>query len=174
MIVAHWAEAGPEEPWEQEGVVAFQIMQDLVTAIRNARAEKGVEAGRRIEAVVQAGEQAEVLESNRTALAWLAHLDLNRFQIGAALEAPPDSVRLVVGPVEAFLPLAGMLDLTAERRRLAKQNEETVHEIDRLERLLAGEFGARAPQLVLARERAKLDAARIAAEKLAAQLKELG
>ena len=174
LIVANWAEAGPEEPWEQEGVVAFQIMLDLVTAIRNARAEKAVEAGRRIEAVIRAGDQAEFLESNRTALAWLAHLDLNRFQIGAALEAPPDSVRLVVGPVEAFLPLAGMLDLTAERRRLAKQNEETLHEIDRLERLLAGEFGARAPQLVVARERAKLDAARIAAEKLAAQLKELG
>jgi len=173
LIVAKWAEAGPEEPWEKEGVAAFRIVQDLVTAIRNARAEKGVEAGRRIEAAIRAGGQSDFLQSNRVALAWLAHLDPDRLRIEPALEPPPESVRLVVGPLEAFLPLAGMLDLAVERQRLSKQHEGASHEVQRLERLLAGEFGTRAPEEVVARERAKLDAARSAVEKLAAQLKDL-
>jgi valyl-tRNA synthetase len=173
LIVAKWAEAGPEEPWEQEGVAAFRIVQDLVTAIRNARAERGVEAGRRIEAAIRAGDRAEFLQSNRAALAWLARLDPDRLQIEAELETPPESIRLVVGPVEAFLPLAGMLDLAAEQRRLAKQYEGALQELQRLERLLAGDFATRAPRELVARERAKLEATRSAAERLAAQLKDL-
>jgi len=173
LIAAQWAEAGPEEPWEQEGVTAFRIVQDLVTAIRNARAEHGVEAGRRIEAAIRAGEQAEFLESNRAALAWLARLDPDRLQIAAALEPPPNSVRLVAGSVEGFLPLAGMLDLGAERRRIAEKLAGALSELDRLEGLLAGEFSQRAPPEVVARERTKLSEVRETTHKLEAQLKEL-
>ncbi len=173
LIVAKWAEAGPEEPWEQEGVTAFRIVQELVTAIRNARAEKGVEAGRRIEAAIRAGDRAEFLQSNRAALAWLARLDPDRLQIEAALEPPPNSVRLVAGSVEAFLPFAGMLDLEAERRRIAEKLAGAQSELDRLEGLLGGEFAQRAPPEVVARERAKLSAVRETATKLEAQLNDL-
>jgi valyl-tRNA synthetase len=173
LIVAKWAEAGPEEPWEQEGVTAFRIVQELVTAIRNARAEKGVEAGRRIEAAIQAGERAEFLQANRAGLAWLARLDPDRLQIEAALEPPPNSVRLVAGSVEAFLPFAGMLDLEAERRRIAEKLAGAQSELDRLEGLLGGEFAQRAPREVVARERAKLNAVRETATKLEAQLNDL-
>ena len=173
LIVANWAEAGPEEPWEKEGVEAFRLVQELVTAIRNARAEKGVATGKKIAAGIRAGARAEFLQANQAAIAWLARLDGGKLRIASDLDAPPSSVRLVVGPVEAFLPLAGMFDLEQERLRIAKELDGTRMETARLERLLAGEFAQRAPGDVVAKERAKLEGVRQTAEKLAEQLRAL-
>jgi valyl-tRNA synthetase len=75
--------------------------------------------------------------------------------------------------VEAFLPFAGMLDLEAERRRIAEKLAGAQSELDRLEGLLGGEFAQRAPREVVARERAKLNAVRETATKLEAQLNDL-
>ena len=61
--------------------------------------------------------------------------------------------------------------LEAERARLSKELADTQSQIERLEKLLAGDFAGKAPAAVVAKEREKLAAYKETAEKLKAQLK---
>jgi len=59
---------------------------------------------------------------------------------------------LVVGTVEIYLPLAGMVDVDAERIRFEKELAVTESQIERLEKLLGGDFANKAPAPVVAKE----------------------
>jgi valyl-tRNA synthetase len=76
-----------------------------------------------------------------------------------------------VGPVEIYLPLTGMVDLTEEKTRLEKELKEAESHIERLEKLLAGDFAKKAPAALVQKERDKLMAYQETAEKIKAQLK---
>jgi valyl-tRNA synthetase len=84
---------------------------------------------------------------------------------------PQESIVLVVGPVEIHLPLAGMVDVDAERARLSRELSDTEAQIKRLEQLLAGDFASKAPSSVVARERERLAALQETAERLRGQVK---
>jgi valyl-tRNA synthetase len=91
---------------------------------------------------------------------------------------PPDRTgrtRLVAGGVQAFISLEGIVDVDAERARLAKAVAETEGLLAASRAKLANdEFVAKAPEAVVAKERVKADelAGRLA--KLRAQVEELG
>jgi valyl-tRNA synthetase len=84
---------------------------------------------------------------------------------------PEESVALVVGPVEIHLPLAGMVDLDAERARFSKELADNEAQIKRLEQLLEGDFASKAPAAVVAKERERLAGLKETARKLRAQIK---
>ena len=99
----------------------FERIMEVVRAVRNARAESKVEPARWIEAIVVAGEQAPLFEEQRRVLASLARIDAGRLPIVAAAAAPDKALTLVVGDITIYLPLAGLVDLAAERARLTKE-----------------------------------------------------
>jgi valyl-tRNA synthetase len=102
----------------------------------------------------------------------LAGLDESQIVIEeSTAEKPEGAAALVVGPVEIYLPLAGMIDLEQERTRLEKELAEAESHITRLEALLASGFASKAPEAVVAKEREKLAAYQQTAEKIKAQLK---
>jgi len=78
----------------------------------------------------------------------------------------------VVGPVEIYLPLAGMVDLANERARLEKDLAETQAQIERLEKLLGSDFANKAPAPVAQKERERLAGFKETAAKLRTQLKD--
>ncbi len=80
---------------------------------------------------------------------------------------------MVVGPVDIYLPLAGMVDIEEERARLEKGLEAAESQIERLEKLLASPFSEKAPSDVVQKERDKLESDKETAKKLRAQLKAL-
>ncbi|MCH8339621.1 MAG: class I tRNA ligase family protein, partial [Chloroflexi bacterium] len=170
LIIARWPDAGPEETWEAEGVAAFQPLKELVVAVRNLRAEKEVEAAQKIPIAIKAGNLAGFFEANRAALAWLARLDPEAVQIAADLDPPEGSLPLVVGQIEAYIPLAGLRDPEQERLRITKELTAANDQVERLERLLSSEFSKRAPAEVVGKERDKLAALQGTASKLKQQL----
>jgi valyl-tRNA synthetase len=171
LIVASWPEPQPEEGWEEQAIKDFELLQEIVRAIRNARAEKNVKPGQKIPATVGAGEFAATLEAEAAALANLAGVDLAQLNIHEELsEQPENSVVLVVGSVEIFLPLAGMVDLAEERARLEKELEEAKNQITRLQKLLNSPFAEKAPDNVVQGERDRLAGYQETADKLKEQL----
>ncbi len=160
LMMSRWPAPGRID---RPAMDAFRVLQDLVRGIRNARAENHVEPGRRIEALVRAGELAPLWNAERAAIAFLARLDESRLQIDASGSPPPVPHATVVAAegVVAWLPLAGMMDLEKERARLAGELEAVQAEVRRLEQRLADEqFLSRAPETVIARERDRLSDAR--------------
>jgi valyl-tRNA synthetase len=134
----------------------FERIQEIVRAIRNARSEYDVPPGRRIAAQISAGEFTPWLQVNAPLLARLAGLDVAVLQITADLPAPAKAVTLAAGGVTTYLPLAGLIDLAAERARLQKEIENIDKQLQRIEGLLGNEnFVAKAPPAVIERERNK-------------------
>jgi len=171
LIVARWPEPRELEGWEEAKVADFALLQEIIRSIRNLRAEKDVPGARTLSAALAGGSKTALLREQAGIIAALAGLDAKNMQVDKSVkEKPVDSVALVVGPVEIYLPLADMVDLDAEKGRLSKELSETEAQIARLEQLLAGDFSARAPASVVAKERERLAAFEETAGKLRLQL----
>jgi valyl-tRNA synthetase len=175
LIIAPWPEPRPEEGWEAKKVSDFTLVQDVVRAIRNLRSEKDVKPGMRIPAILVSSSAADVLRQQAGAIAALSSIDPDALSIFESIESKPeDHIALVVGPVEIYLPLAGLVDIKEERARLEKDLNEVQSQIDRLEVLLASQFVEKAPQPVVQKERDKLENYQQTARKIQHQLKDLG
>ena len=174
LMIAPWPEPRPPEEWEKEKIEQFAIVQEVVRAVRNLRAEKQVQAGTRIPAVFAGGEYTAVLRDQRSAIAVLSGLDETRIEISSEIDEKPEGhIVLVVGPIEIFLPLSGMVDPEEERRRLEKELGEARSQIERLRSLLAGPFAEKAPVEIVTKERERLAGFEDTARKLSDQLDSL-
>ena len=147
------------------------LIQDLVRSIRNLRAEKAVSPARRLPATLVSSDKVDLLKEQSSNIAALAGLDPSKLSILASLKQKPgESAVLVVGMVEIYLPLSGLVDAEAERARLKKELAETQSQIARLEKLLGSDFANKAPAPVVEKEREKLAAYRDTAGKITSQL----
>ena len=154
LIVSRWPRLSGlvDERVEED----FSRLQDAVRAIRNARSEYDVEPAKRIAAQFSAGDQLALVEDNESMLVSLARLDPAQTTWGAALPAPDKAITLATGGMTIYLPLAGMVDLQAERMRLEKEMAQLEEQIRRSSELLANPgFINKAPEQVIERERAK-------------------
>ena len=172
LIIAPWPEAGETDDGAEAGI---GLVTELVRAVRNARSEYEVEQGRRIAAIIVAGDKYELLQEQRAALESLARIDAGQLEILRSLEKKPErTLTLVTGDVEVYLPLAGMVDLERERARLSNELERLDEEMARAEELLSNEnFTAKAPEEVVQKERDKLEAYRERRARIQARLDEL-
>jgi valyl-tRNA synthetase len=128
---------------------------EVVSGIRSARAEMNVPPGAKAPLVIVGANALTRERSERqgAAIERLARVD----GISFADVAPKGAAQIVVGEATACLPLGSLIDLDAEKGRLAKSRDKTQAEIDRINAKLSNEkFVANAkPELVEA-EREKL------------------
>jgi valyl-tRNA synthetase len=171
LMIAGWPETREAEGWEEDKISDFELVQEIVRSIRNLRAEKSVAPSKQLTATIAGGVKTSLLREQEKVLVALAGLDDTQIEIDEALDEKPEgAAALVIGPVEIYLPLAGMVDLEQERSRLEKELSEAESQISRLEKLLASDFAKKAPQAVVAKEREKLAAYKETADKIKAQL----
>ena len=152
LIIADWPDGGAT----YADAALFERVRDLVRAIRTARAENKVEAGRWIVAQIAAGELAPALETQRALLAALARLDQAQLLIAAEVAAPEQVVTLALGDLTCYLPLAGLVDLEKEAARLEAELADVGAQLEKSRALLGGAFAERAPAALVEKEREKL------------------
>ena len=143
---------------------------DLVTAIRSVRAEMNITAAIPL---VLAGVTAD---TKARAERWAEFIKrLARVaDISSAAAAPSGSVQLVVRGEVAALPLKGVIDLAAERARLAKEMQKADADIARVDGKLGNpNFVARAPEEVVEEEKEKREEALARKGKIAEALERL-
>jgi valyl-tRNA synthetase len=180
---AEWGEALIIRPWpvidascvDDQAEAEMGLLMDLIRQVRNARTEFEVVPGRRIPAIVAAGDRLPMIEAQRGLLAFLGRLDETQLTIAAGVgEKPRQAVALVAGDVEAYLPLAGLVDLEQEMARLRKGIAEADQEIRQGEAKLANEsFTSRAPAAVVQQQRDRLAAQQERRSRLQARLEAL-
>ncbi len=172
LIVAGWPTPRDPQGWEADRVADFTLVQEVIRSIRNLRAEKNAPMSKKLAATIVGGGKTGLLKSQFDVIAALAALEPGQFKIVESLAKKPEGVTtLVIGTLEVHIPLAGMVDESAERERLSRELAETESQVARLEKLLAGDFANKAPAQVVAKEREKLAAFKETAEKLKGQLK---
>lgn len=146
--MAGWRDAAADED--------FGRIQEIVRAIRNARSEYDVTPARRIAAQISAAEQTSILTANLPMLARLAGLNVAEVEIAPTWPAPGKAVTLAAGGVTTYLPLAGLVDLAAERARLQKEIANIDKQLQRIAGMLGNAgFVSKAPAEVIERERNK-------------------
>jgi valyl-tRNA synthetase len=175
LIVASWPQAGAAATARDEAAEEdFALLQEIVTRIRDARKEAGVEPAKRVQAILVAGGRAAMLKQQAPLIEQLARTEPPRIERKLATK-PEQAMALVAGGVEVYLPLAGLLDLAKERARLDGAIAAARTAIERSEQKLANEqFVARARPDVVQQERDALAAARETLAKLQARRGELG
>jgi len=179
-----WPESIMISPWPEveasrldaQAEADMALLMDLIRQIRNARAEFDVTPGRRIAAIVVTDGKLPMFEAQRGLLSFLAKVDEQQLTLTRMLdEKPQKAVSLVSAEgVEAYLPLAGLVDLEQEIERLQKELSETEQEILRAQGMLANEgFVSKAPDHVVQRQRDRLAEQQERKERLQARLKAL-
>ncbi len=95
--------------------------------------------------------------------------------IGGDVQKPPESVTKVLTGVEVYVPLHGLMDLSAERQRLAKEQVDLAGHIERLAAKLSNPgFVGKAPAAVVEQEQQRLGEFRERLAALARNLADLG
>ena len=171
LIVAKWpepeAQRDPKATREVGGLVA------VIDQVRAMRSELNIPWSASLVPNVIGGDAAmlDQLGNNKATLSRMAKLD----RAVAAETVPPGSAQIVVGGTTIAFPLAGAIDLDAEKTRLSKAAEAAEKDRDSLAARLANPaFAERAkPEAV---EKAQVDHASRAAEaeRLRAALDRLG
>jgi len=174
LIIARWPEAQPEEGWENQKIADFSLLQEVVRAIRNLRAEQKINPGILTPAVIAAGERLKILQENRDSLISLAKIDPDHCEIVDAISEPPtETASTVTSGIAVYLLLEGLIDNTAEIVRLQREVQQVNEQIERLEKLLRSPFAEKAPAAVVEKEREKLATYRESAQQLQDQLQNL-
>ncbi len=155
LIVTPWPEAGEVDAGVNKDVGE---VVELVRGIRNVRAEYQVEPSRRITAILKGSDRVSVLEEMFPIIAFLSRLDSEKSVVSNDAQPPDRAVTVVSGEFVAYLPLSGMVDVEAERKRLQNELDKVRQLIERSESLLSNKgFVEKAPKEVVQRERDKLE-----------------
>lgn len=181
LMLASWPQMNDDVPLvtSEKDVNTFECFQSLTRSIRNARAEYNVEQGKKISAtIVASGALREAIEKETKSLVLLAKLDPEQVSVvelgsdEAKAASEVESVQLVVQDgVEAYLPLAGLIDPEKERKRLEKQAGKLNKEIEKLSsRLQSKGFVDKAPPALVEKARGELAELEDQASKIQASL----
>jgi len=161
-------------PADTDADAAIAWLKNVVVGVRNIRGEANINPGQAVNVVFQGGSESDrqLSASTETLLKRLAKIaDIQWLEDD---EQPPPNALALVGELKVMVPLGGLIDVQAERKRLGKEVEKKEQELKRLEGKLDNEnFVAKAPADVVAKERTKADDARAALATLNAQLESL-
>jgi valyl-tRNA synthetase len=152
---ARWPE--PPAVWTDERTERqFGTFLAVVGAIREIRARQNVPPRTKVPAAIRApADVADLLEPMRPAIESMAAVELT--SLGPAAAGAAGATTATAAGCDVFVDLADLVDVDAEIARLEKDNAKTEGFIAAKRAKLANEtFTARAPEAVVAAERAQL------------------
>ncbi|MBX3552938.1 MAG: class I tRNA ligase family protein, partial [Pseudolabrys sp.] len=165
LAVSDWPSLDGLADENAEAEIGWVI--DLITAIRSIRAEMNINTNIPVVLVAVSNETQARAEHWADIIKRLARLS----DISVAARAPEGSAQLVVRNEVVALPLKGIIDLVAERARLAKELTKADADIQRVDQKLANEkFVANAPEEIIEGEKEKREEAVARRAKFAAAL----
>jgi len=110
----------------------MELVMSVIGAVRNLRSELNIPPAKQVEVVLQSknGGALNTLERNRIYVGSLARATQMAFQPEG--EKPRASATSVVGDVEIFLPLKGLINLDEEEKRIQKEISKVAEELSRI------------------------------------------
>lgn len=103
---------------------AMNYIQEVTTSIRNIRAEANVSPAKNVTALIKSADkkELEVIENNKSFIMKLAKLDT--LEASKNIAKPDLAGFRVAWKSEIYIPLAGLLDVEAESKKITDQIEK--------------------------------------------------
>jgi valyl-tRNA synthetase len=155
---------------DQASLDDIEWVKQVIVGVRNVRGEMNISPATSLSIFFTGGSDNDQrrLEENRQYLCKLAKLESITW-----LDNPEDaplSATALAGDLEILVPMAGLIDIDAELKRLSKEIEKLSVEAKKLSGKLGNEkFVANAPSEVVAKERVKLNDMQGSIEQLTAK-----
>jgi valyl-tRNA synthetase len=143
---------------DEEASSQMQLLMAVVGAMRNIRGELGIPPGKKLETVMEVPNQAQAdfLKRYEAYIRNLAKVDA--ISLGATVPKPEGSATAVIGDVQVHVLLKGLIDVKEEKRRLTKEIEKIIKELDGLRKKLANQtFLEKAPDEVVEEVRERVE-----------------
>jgi valyl-tRNA synthetase len=169
LILAPWPQHLALENAAADAEIGWVIR--LISEVRSVRSEMNVPAGAKVPLVITGAsdETAARAKRHEETILRLARIDAMSFG-----KAPAGAVQIVLDEATLALPLAGVIDVAAESKRLKREIDKVGSEIRQLDAKLANEkFVARAPEHVVEEQRERKADAEATAARLEQALKRL-
>ncbi len=155
LITARWPEPRPELE-DEEARRELDLVMEVIRAIRNLRSEFNIPPGQKSPAILRTPqEEGRILVEESTVmerLAWAHPVEVRALQD----EKPARALTALVGNIEVYLPLEGVIDLEQEITRLEKARQDLEKDLEKVSAKLGNDnFLQRAPEDVVEKERSK-------------------
>ncbi len=142
---------------DASAIADTEWLRAVLGGLRRIRSEMNIAPGRQIPLLFAGGAASDRARAERFAaqIAFLARTESQR-RLDAG-EDEPAAAAAIVGELRVLIPLAGLIDLSAERARLAREIKRVEGEIAKCNGKLGNEtFVANAPATVVEQERQRL------------------
>ncbi|WP_066363057.1 valine--tRNA ligase [Neobacillus drentensis] len=173
ITTAAWPEVNPALS-DDQAAQEMKLLVEMIRSVRNIRAEVNTPMSKKIKMLVKAKDETilKSIENNRSYIERFCNPE--ELQMGVALETPEKAMTAVITGLEIILPLEGLINIDEEIARLEKEFERLNKEVDRVQKKLSNEgFMKKAPESVVAEERAKENDYREKRAIVEARIKEL-
>lgn len=151
LLIAKWPKPLNND-WSEAD--EFSTVQQLITEIRNLRSNHQIAPSQKLSALIIAGQQAEILNSQIDLLMKL-RTGLDQVEVVVTGQAPIDSLAGACGQLSFYL--SGQIDQTGAKEKTIKKIAELTAAIKQLSaRLDNPEFIAKAPEKIILAEKNKL------------------
>ena len=156
LAVQAWPE--PRENWvDTDAEKDMQILIDIVTQLRNIKAQWQINPGQAIDCILSSDnpEQLDLLKTNTAVIQ--SSVKINTLTFSKTLPGTKGQATGLVDKTTLAVPLTGIIDIQKEKERLTQQ----LHDIHKLitgleQRLGNGSFIKKAPAEVVQKERERL------------------
>ena len=158
IMLSKWPEFTSEFDFEEDEK-AIELMKEAIKNIRNIRAEMNVAPSKKAKVfVVSENEDVRnIFEHGKVFFATLAYASEVVVQADKT-GIDDDAVSTVIHNGVIYMPFAELVDIAKEKERLSKEREKLIKEVERVERKLSNQgFVSKAPEKVIAEEKAKME-----------------
>ncbi|MDB1750975.1 valine--tRNA ligase [Enterococcus avium] len=155
LVVADYPVVHPEYD-DKTAAKGMEFLKELIRSVRNIRAEVNTPLSKPITLLIKTNDQKidEFLIENTSYIERFCNPE--ELVIASDITAPDLAMSAVLTGAEIYLPLAGLINIEEEIKRLEKELAKWNGEVKRVQGKLANErFVANAPENVVAEERAK-------------------
>ena len=175
IMIASYPQVGTLRQDSQAEEEVTLIIQ-AIRAVRNTRAQLHIPAGQRLEAVVETNGMQNTIEEEAEVIRALSRVEPLRIVSSNSAEPEhPRGITLVVNPLVVRLPLEGVVDLSAEEKRLRAELDGAVKNLKRVETLVSNpNFRAKARPDVIENEEERFQSLTEQTKRLEEILAQLG
>jgi valyl-tRNA synthetase len=169
LILAAWPKRLGLENAAADAEIGWLIR--LISEVRSVRSEMNVPAGARVPLLISGANEDTTARAKRHEETIMRLARIETLSFG---KAPAGAVQIVLDEATLALPLAGIIDVAAESKRLKREIDKVGSEIRQLDAKLSNEkFVARAPEHVVEEQRERKADAEAMAARLEQALKRL-